>query len=102
MKIFFFLLSAVLFTSVNTLQAQHVNMNQDSLTKILCRLWKLNYVLMPDGQQISPLPGMSFGFGFNTDHTFTSTTGDLTEKEDPSEKHTWSFDEKKENNCIEC
>lgn len=95
MKIFSFLLPAVLVTSVNSLQAQHVDMSADSVTKILCRQWKLSYVLMPDGQQIAPFPGMSFDFGFNADHTFTSTHNHLTEKEDPSEKHTWSLDEKK-------
>ena len=44
---------------------------------------------------MSPPPGMSFEFGFKSDHTFTSTQNNTMDKEDPSEKHTWNFDSKK-------
>lgn len=95
MRFISFLFSAVFLISINNLHAQNVNMSADSVTKILCRLWKLNYIFMPDGQQISPPPGMSFEFGFKSDHTFTTTQHSPGEKEDTSEKHTWNFDPKK-------
>ncbi len=95
MKLRSLLLPIALIISINTLHAQHVNMSADSVTKILCRQWKLNILSMPDGQQMSPPPGMDLEFGFKSDHTYTITPANPGEKKDPSEKHTWNFDPKK-------
>ncbi len=52
--------------------AQDVNFTKDELTTVLCKKWRLDYVL-DNGMKLTPPPGKGFNYEFKQDNTFKLT-----------------------------
>lgn len=74
-----------LLSTKSILFAQDVNLTKESVSKDLCKKWKLDYAI-DDGMKIAPIPGVSFNYEFKNDNTFI-VTGNGTDL-----KGTWSYE----------
>ena len=62
----------VILSSKIALFAQNVNFTKGELTAVLCKKWKLDYVL-DNGMKLIPPPGKGFNYEFKQDNTFKLT-----------------------------
>ncbi len=77
--------------SQTNLYAQQVNVQPDSLKKILCKKWEINYVLM-GAARIGRMPGASnLIYEFKPDNTFIFIQGEPKD----NVKGKWDFDPEK-------
>ena len=71
--------------------AQNINISLDSIQKLLCKNWEVNYAIM-GGMKITRKPDASeINYKFNKDQTFFISRNNPKEKK----KGTWSYDPKK-------
>ena len=79
------LCAVILLSSTSLLFAQDVNMTKENVSKVLCKKWKISYIIN-DGMKIVPLPEQGFNYEFKNDNTFS-----MTHKGDAI-NGTWSYD----------
>jgi hypothetical protein len=86
-----FLFAYALIISHGALFSQDINMASENVTKMLCRKWKVDYI-MTNGMKISPGPSApEIKYEFKSDNTY------LLLDKDPAKngKGKWNFDANK-------
>jgi len=70
--------------------AQNINLSADSVTKLLCKKWEMDYALASGKKVNTPASSLLY-FEFSKDATFSITGG----KPKINAKGTWEYDPKK-------
>lgn len=80
-----------LFCSTSKSFSQSINIPEDSVAKLLCKKWKMDYAMM-GGMKIGKMPGAAeSNYEFNKDKNFELTSNTNSAKT----KGTWSYDQNK-------
>jgi hypothetical protein len=91
MKYIFSIFIITLLASDYSLFGQNINMPKDSVTKLLCKKWKVDYAVM-NGMNISMANNKTeVNYEFNADGSFYLTNNDPSKKS----KGEWTYDANK-------
>jgi hypothetical protein len=85
------MLTLACYSAHTSLYAQHLNMPADSVKKMLCKTWEINYVLMGAAKIVRSATAPDLVYAFRPDYTFIFNAGD------PENRLTgkWIYDQKK-------
>jgi len=88
MKILFCVFIIAIICSGSASFSQSINISGDSVTKLLCKKWQMDYAMV-GGMKIGKMPGATeSNYEFNKDKTFILTGNNNSTKT----KGTWDYD----------
>jgi len=91
MKNFIYICAIALMAFQTRTDAQNINLPADSVSRLLCKKWEMDYALASGKKVNTPASSLLY-FEFYKDGTFSITGG----KPKINAKGTWEYDSKKE------